>query len=294
MIGGTRVAKALRRRNAEGVHVAGTSAGAAFLCEHMIAFGKEGASPAGQDRDARAGARPHQPDHHRPALPPARPAGPPAHGAGLQSRSPSGSGSTRTPRRSSGRTRRSRWSAAARSRSWTPSELEFSSMARVRKNDPVCLIGLRLHILDHGATFNLHTRVAAAAPAIAQRRLKHGPPSPLSPCRDRPMQCPKRPGNIAMRILERAVYVGPSLYAHFPVIRLDVDLGELEEWPSGRLGPAFTDRLHRRAARAARARLLLRRAGRLRPPADARTRAPGWATSSSTSPSSCRTWPASR
>jgi cyanophycinase len=50
-----------------------------------------------------------------------------------------------------------------------PSELQFSSMARVRKNDPVCLIGLRLHILDHGSTFNLHTRVAAAAPVIAQR-----------------------------------------------------------------------------------------------------------------------------
>ena len=30
-------------------------------------------------------------------------------------------------------------------------------MAEVRKNEPVCLIGLRLHILDHGATFNLHT-----------------------------------------------------------------------------------------------------------------------------------------
>ena len=49
------------------------------------------------------------------------------------------------------------------------SGLEFSSMARVRKNDPVCLIGLRLHILDHGSTFNLHTRVATAAPALAVR-----------------------------------------------------------------------------------------------------------------------------
>ncbi|MGI9042261.1 MAG: cyanophycin synthetase [Gemmatimonadales bacterium] len=46
-----------------------------------------------------------------------------------------------------------------------------------------------------------------------------------------------------MRILDRTVYVGPSLYAHFPVIRLEVDLGELEGWPSGKLGPAFTDRL---------------------------------------------------
>jgi len=46
-----------------------------------------------------------------------------------------------------------------------------------------------------------------------------------------------------MRILDRAVYVGPSLYAHFPVIRLEVDLGPLEEWPSAKLGPAFIDRL---------------------------------------------------
>jgi cyanophycin synthetase len=46
-----------------------------------------------------------------------------------------------------------------------------------------------------------------------------------------------------MRILDRSVYVGPSLYAHFPVIRLDLDLGELESWPTVRLGPAFTDGL---------------------------------------------------
>jgi cyanophycinase len=50
-----------------------------------------------------------------------------------------------------------------------PSGLEFSSMARVRKNDAVCLIGLKLHILDQGSTFNLHSREAAAAPAIAKR-----------------------------------------------------------------------------------------------------------------------------
>jgi cyanophycin synthetase len=43
-----------------------------------------------------------------------------------------------------------------------------------------------------------------------------------------------------MLILDKAVYVGPSLYAHFPVIRLDIDLGVLEDWPSGKLGPAFT------------------------------------------------------
>src|SRR4249919_1692856 len=46
-----------------------------------------------------------------------------------------------------------------------------------------------------------------------------------------------------MRILERSVYVGPSLHAHFPVIRLVLDLGALEAWPTGRLGPAFIDSL---------------------------------------------------
>ena len=46
-----------------------------------------------------------------------------------------------------------------------------------------------------------------------------------------------------MRILERSVYVGPSLYAHFPVIRLELDLGALEEWPTTRLGSPFVDGL---------------------------------------------------
>ena len=46
-----------------------------------------------------------------------------------------------------------------------------------------------------------------------------------------------------MRILERNVYVGPSMYAHFPVIKLLLDLGTLEQWPSGKLGPAFIDAL---------------------------------------------------
>ena len=46
-----------------------------------------------------------------------------------------------------------------------------------------------------------------------------------------------------MRILDRSVYVGPSLYAHFPVIRLELDLGALEAWPTGRLGTPFVDAL---------------------------------------------------
>ncbi len=46
-----------------------------------------------------------------------------------------------------------------------------------------------------------------------------------------------------MRIVETSVYLGPSLYAHFPVIRFDLDLGPVEEWPTSRLGLAFSDAL---------------------------------------------------
>ncbi|MEJ0085285.1 MAG: cyanophycin synthetase [Pseudomonadota bacterium] len=46
-----------------------------------------------------------------------------------------------------------------------------------------------------------------------------------------------------MQILNRWVYVGPSQYAHFPVIRLELDLGELEAWPTSRLGLEFIDGL---------------------------------------------------
>ncbi|HEX4825254.1 MAG TPA: cyanophycinase [Candidatus Polarisedimenticolaceae bacterium] len=45
VLGGTPAAKAFRRLNAAGVHIAGTSAGAAFISEHMIAFGDEGSTP---------------------------------------------------------------------------------------------------------------------------------------------------------------------------------------------------------------------------------------------------------
>jgi len=46
-----------------------------------------------------------------------------------------------------------------------------------------------------------------------------------------------------MRILNRNVYVGPSQYAKFPVIRLELDLGALEQWPTARLGNGFVDAL---------------------------------------------------
>jgi cyanophycinase len=44
LLGGTPVAKLIRSRNAHGVTVGGTSAGASILSEHMIAFGDEGSA----------------------------------------------------------------------------------------------------------------------------------------------------------------------------------------------------------------------------------------------------------
>lgn len=46
-----------------------------------------------------------------------------------------------------------------------------------------------------------------------------------------------------MKILDRSVYLGPSLYAHFPVIRMTMDLEELEDWPTAKLGAGFIDAL---------------------------------------------------
>ncbi|MES2521185.1 MAG: cyanophycinase [Gemmatimonadota bacterium] len=45
MLGGTPMAALLRARYSAGMPVAGTSAGAAFLSDHMIAFGEEGKAP---------------------------------------------------------------------------------------------------------------------------------------------------------------------------------------------------------------------------------------------------------
>jgi cyanophycinase len=168
MIGGTEVAKALRRRNAEGMHVAGTSAGAAFLCEHMIAFGKEGASPRARIVTLAPGLgltnRVIIDQHFRQRdrlgrLLTALAYNPFAVGIGLDENTAAFIGPEETLEVVGG----------GALTIVDPAEIEFSSMARVRKNDPVCLIGLKLHILDHGSTFNLHSRVAAAAPVIATR-----------------------------------------------------------------------------------------------------------------------------
>jgi cyanophycinase len=40
--------------------------------------------------------------------------------------------------------------------------LQFSSMAQVDGDSPVCMLGVQLHILVAGASFNLETRRASA------------------------------------------------------------------------------------------------------------------------------------
>ncbi|MDO9370366.1 MAG: cyanophycin synthetase [Sphingopyxis sp.] len=45
-----------------------------------------------------------------------------------------------------------------------------------------------------------------------------------------------------MRVLERSVYRGPHLYSARPMIRVRIDLGSLEQWPTDRL-PGFADAL---------------------------------------------------
>ena len=49
-------------------------------------------------------------------------------------------------------------------------------------------------------------------------------------------------GQGPMRVLERAVYRGPHLYSDRPMIRIQLDLGGLEQWPTDRL-PGFSEAL---------------------------------------------------
>lgn len=160
-IGGTAVAKTIRIANARGMHVAGTSAGASFLSEHMIAFGEEGPTPiAGMVRLAPGLGLTNRfviDQHFRQRdrlgrLTAALAFNPFAIGIGLDEDTAAfiGPDNTLEVLGSGGVT------------VVDAAGLEFSSMAQVDEGQPVCLLGLRFHILVAGATFNLHTRQASA------------------------------------------------------------------------------------------------------------------------------------
>ena len=166
-VGGTPLAKLLRRRNAEGAHVAGTSAGAAFLSEHMIAGGEEGASPHADGAVLAPGLglsnRIIIDQHFRQRdrlgrLLTSLAFNPFAIGVGLDEDTAAFIGPDETLE----------VMGSGAITIVDPAGVEFSSMDVVQGHDPVCLIGLRMHILVNGATFNLHTREAAAPEGAAR------------------------------------------------------------------------------------------------------------------------------
>jgi cyanophycinase len=163
ILGGTDVARMIRRLNARGVHVGGTSAGAAILSEHMIAFGKEGSTP-------RAGAASLAPgfgltnrvvvdQHFRQRdrlgrLLASLAYNPFAIGLGLDEDTAAfidpddrievvGSGAITIV---------------------DVSQLKHSSMAEASESEPICMIGVQVHILTQGATFDMKTRTARPPP----------------------------------------------------------------------------------------------------------------------------------
>ena len=161
ILGGTPIATAIRRCNARGVHVAGTSAGAAFMSEHMIAFGREGVTPIAGQVTLSPGLgltnRIIVDQHFRQRdrlgrLMTALAYNPFAQGIGLDE----DTAAFITPDNVI------RVCGAGALTIVDVSELEYSSMASVREGSPVELIGVKLHVLSHGAKYNLSTRKAVA------------------------------------------------------------------------------------------------------------------------------------
>lgn len=160
-LGGTPVASLLRKRNAQGVHIAGTSAGAAFLSEHMIAFGSEGATPAAGKVTLAPGLgltnRFIIDQHFRQRdrlgrLLTALAYNPFPVGLGLDEDTAAfiGPDETLSVTGSGGIT------------IVDADDNDFSSMDTVEEGSPVCMLGLKLHVLTAGSTFDLNTRNASA------------------------------------------------------------------------------------------------------------------------------------
>jgi cyanophycinase len=168
LLGGTPVAKLIRMRNAHGVTVGGTSAGASILSEHMIAFGDEGSSViSGSVRLAPGLGLTNRfiiDQHFRQRdrlgrLITALAYNPFALGIGLDEDTAAfiGPDETIEVEGSGGVT------------VVDAADVSYSSISEASEGQPVCMLGLRLHILVAGATFNLHTRLAAAG-GLAQAK----------------------------------------------------------------------------------------------------------------------------
>jgi cyanophycinase len=159
VLGGTAVAKSIRKVNARGVVVGGTSAGAAILSEHMIASGSEGPTPTmgsvslapgfGLTNKVVIDQHFRQRDRIGRLLS-ALAFNPFAVAIGLDEDTAAfidpddvihvdGAGSITL---------------------LDGSHLEHSSIADADKDQPLCLTNVRLHVLTRGGTFNLSTRRA--------------------------------------------------------------------------------------------------------------------------------------
>jgi cyanophycinase len=163
ILGGTPVAKAIRVANARGAHVAGTSAGAAFISEHMICFGKEGGTPLaggatlgpGLGLTNRFVVDQHFTQRDRLGrLLSALAYNPFAVGLGLDE----DTGAVIGP------DHRLEVVGSGAVTVIDTARIEHSSMAYASEGAPVEMIGVTLHILTAGCTFDLHTRRATPAP----------------------------------------------------------------------------------------------------------------------------------
>jgi cyanophycinase len=160
-LGGTGVARLLRRRNAAGVPIAGTSAGASFLSEHMIARGQEGSTPRADMVALAPGLgltnRMIIDQHFRQRdrlgrLLTALAYNPFAVGIGLDEDTAAFFGPDE----------RAEVVGSGAITVVDPAGLSHSSMDAARGHEPVSLIGIRLHILVNGDLFDAETREARA------------------------------------------------------------------------------------------------------------------------------------
>jgi cyanophycinase len=160
LLGGTPVAKVIRARNAAGVTVGGTSAGASILSEHMIASGDEGSAMiAGSVRLAPGLGLTNRfiiDQHFRQRdrlgrLLTALAYNPFAIGIGLDEDTAAfiGPDETLEVEGSGGIT------------VLDGSEVTYSSIDRVQDGQAVCMLGMRVHLLVAGATYNLNTHLAS-------------------------------------------------------------------------------------------------------------------------------------
>ncbi len=162
ILGGTPVARIIRRRNAEGIPIAGTSAGAAIMSEHMITGGRSGPSPRESGVELAPGLGltnrviidQHFNQRGRMGrLLAALSFNPFICGLGIDENTAAfirGNGDLEVVGRGTVTV-------------VDPSDLRHSSMSYVRKAQAVSMIGLRLHVLATGSRFNIETREAFMA-----------------------------------------------------------------------------------------------------------------------------------